>query len=245
MFSNQLITFDQVDSTNKTAAELLSLSKVDHGAVILANAQTDGRGQRGSSWLASPGLDLTLSIVVKPSDLRADGQFAISKVASLAVFDTVRMYVQDDVRIKWPNDVLVGRKKIAGILIKNDVVGELLMASIIGIGINVNNTALDPDLVATSMALETGKTFDRAEVMQVLLERFNHWWDKWDRNRGEGLVSYSDRLWTRGRWADMTLDGAPITARAMDVDEIGRLIVEHEDGRVLAYGLDRLRFVRR
>lgn len=245
MFSNQLITFDQVDSTNKTAAELLSLSKVDHGAVILANAQTDGRGQRGSSWLASPGLDITLSIVVKPKDLRADGQFVISKVASLAVFDTVRAHVQDDVRIKWPNDVLVGRRKIAGILIKNDVIGELVMASIIGIGINVNNTALDPELVATSMALETGKTFDRTEVMQMLLDRFHHWWDKWDRNRGEGLVSYSDRLWTRGRWAEMTLDGDRITARAMDVDETGRLIVEHEDGRVQAYGLDRLRFVRR
>lgn len=245
MFGSNIITFDQVASTNKTAAELLSLSKVDHGAVIMAHEQTDGRGQRGSSWVAAPGLDVTLSIVVKPRALRADAQFAIGKVAALAVHDTVRNYVANEVRIKWPNDVLVERNKIAGILIKNDLVGELVMASIIGIGINVNNTAFDPELVATSIAMESGKTVDRMEVAQLLLQRFNHWWEKWDRNRGDGLVSYTDRLWTRGRWAEMTLDGERITARAMDVDELGRLIIEHEDGRVQAYGLDRLRFVRR
>ncbi len=244
MFGNTLLTFDQVASTNKTAAELLSLNKADHGVVVLANEQTDGRGQRGSSWIARPGLDLTISIVVKPKDLRADAQFALGKVAALAVHDAVRAHVQNEVRIKWPNDVLVERRKIAGILIKNDVVGELIMASIIGVGINVNNTELDPELVATSMAIETGKTFDRTELMHLLLERFEHWYDKWDRNRGDGLVSYTDRLWTRGRWAEMTLDGQRITARAMDVDELGRLIVEHEDGSVQAYGLDRLRFVR-
>ncbi|MBK8500568.1 MAG: biotin--[acetyl-CoA-carboxylase] ligase [Flavobacteriales bacterium] len=245
MFSANVITFDQVASTNKTAAELLSLSKVDHGTVILAHEQTDGRGQRGRSWVAAPGLDVTLSIVVKPHGLRADAQFAIGKVAALAVHDTVRNYVANEVRIKWPNDVLVDRRKIAGILIKNDLVGELVMASIIGIGINVNNTSFDPELVATSIAMESGNTVDRMEVAQLLLDRFNHWWEKWDRNRGDGLVSYTDRLWTRGRWAEMTLDGEQITARAMDVDELGRLIVEHEDGQVQAYGLDRLRFVPR
>lgn len=245
MFGNTLLTFDRVESTNKTAADLLSLSKVDHGAVILAHEQTAGRGQRGSSWHAAAGLDLTLSIVVKPMALRADEQFALGKIAALAVHDVVRTHVVGDVRIKWPNDVLVERRKVAGILIKNDIVGELVMSSVIGIGLNVNNTALDPGLVATSLALETGRTHDRMGVMQRLLDRFGHWWAKWDGVREEGLVSYSDRLWTRGRWADMLLDGEPINVRPMDVDQQGRLIVEHEDGRVLAYGLDRLRFARR
>lgn len=244
VFGDQLLTFDEVASTNKTAAELLADAKVGHGAVILAHSQSDGRGQRGSQWRSVGGLDITLSIVVQPKALRADGQFVLGKMAALAVYDVVRAHVAADVRIKWPNDILVERRKIAGILIKNDVVGELVLASIIGIGLNVNNTDLDPDLRATSLAMETGLVFDRSAITQQLLERFTHWWNKWEGNREDGLVSYSDRLWTRGRWAPMTLDNEPITARAMDVDATGRLIVEHEDGRVVAYGLDRLRFVR-
>lgn len=244
-FGDQLLTYEELESTNKTAAELLARSQVAHGAVIMANAQHDGRGQRGNSWASSPGQDIALSIVVKPRALRADAQFALSKVAALAVHDMVRTHVAADVRIKWPNDILIDRKKIAGILIKNEIIGELIMSSIVGIGINVNSTEHHPDHVATSLALETGNTFDRMELTRLLLERFQHWWGKWDGAREEGLMTYSDRLWTRGRWADMTLDGEPIKARTMDVDPLGRLIVEHEDGRVVAYGLDRLRFARR
>ncbi|MBK7384945.1 MAG: biotin--[acetyl-CoA-carboxylase] ligase [Flavobacteriales bacterium] len=240
-----LLEFDKLDSTNKEAAELLALSKVDHGAVILAHSQADGRGQRGSAWLSSPGQDLTFSIVVKPPRLRADAQFALGKIAALAVHDTVRKHVEGDVRIKWPNDVLVERKKIAGILIKNEVVGELVMSAVIGIGLNVNNTSLPEELVATSLAKEAGKSFDRKVVLRECLDRFGHWWGKWTSAPGEGLVSYTDRLWTRGRWTDMTLDGAPIRARTVDVDPLGRLIIETEDGAVNAYGLDRLRFAPR
>ena len=240
-----LIAFDSLESTNKTAAELLAMSKVGHGAAILAHAQTDGRGQRGSAWASAPGKDIALSIVLKPTGLRADNQFVLGKLAALAVSDVVRAYMHADVRIKWPNDILVNRRKIAGILIKNDIIGELVVNSIIGIGINVNSTDLKPDLVATSLAVECGRSFDCPAIVEELFERFNHWWGKWMSAPEDGLVSYSDRLWTRGRWADMVLDGAPISARTMDVDPTGRLIVEHEDGRVLAYGLDRLRFAAR
>lgn len=240
-----LLTFDSLESTNKTAAELLAMSKVGHGAAILAHVQTDGRGQRGSSWASAPGKDVAVSIVLKPTGLRADNQFALGKVAALAVSDVVRMHVQADVRVKWPNDVLVERRKIAGILIKNEVIGELVVSSIVGIGINVNGTDLPPDLVATSLAVECGREFDLTLVVEQLFERFAHWWGKWSDAPEDGLMSYSDRLWTRGRWADMVLDGTPISARTMDVDPTGRLIVEHEDGRVAAYGLDRLRFAAR
>lgn len=245
MFGSNVLTYDRLESTNKTAADLLSNAKVAHGAVILAREQTDGRGQRGSSWRAAPGQDLTLSIVAEPKALRADAQFVLGKIAALAVYDVVRARVPEHVRIKWPNDVLVERRKIAGILIKNDLVGELVLHSIIGIGLNVNSTDHDEELLATSLVRETGHPCDVPEVMQDLLDRFNHWWAKWEAAPEEGLVSYSDRLWTRGRWADMLLDGAPIKARPMDVDLLGRLIVEREDGLVSAFGTDRLRFAGR
>jgi len=245
MFGEPLLEFEVLESTNKTAADLLAHGKAAHGTVILAHAQRDGRGQRGRSWHSAPGLDLTFTIVAKPAGLKADAQFAISKVAALAVHDAVRSRIQGDARIKWPNDILIDRRKVAGILIKNELVGDLVLGSLIGIGINVNNVVLAEDLVATSLALEAGTPLDRVALLGDVLDRFGHWWSKWQAAPEDGLVSYTDRLWTRGRWAPMVLDGEPLEARALDVDQLGRLLIEKADGTVQAYGLDRLRFAPR
>ena len=115
IIGQQLVELDRVESTNKTAAEMLGLSKLRHGAVILAHEQTAGRGQRGRDWYSEAGLDLTFSLVVQPPDLRADHQFVLSKLAALAVHDAVQEVVSGDVRIKWPNDILIERQKVAGI----------------------------------------------------------------------------------------------------------------------------------
>lgn len=245
LFGNPLLQFAELDSTNKTAAELLARGEARHGTAIVAHAQRHGVGQRGRTWTMAPALDLALSIVTEPHGLRADAQFALSKAAALAVHDTVRDHVSGDVRIKWPNDVLVGRHKVAGILIRNELSGDRVAASIIGIGLNVNNTDLDPALVATSLALETGRALDRMAVLHELLERFGQWWRRWEATGDAALEAYAERLWMRNRWAAMELDGALVQARAMDVDSLGRLIVEVEGGTVAAYGLDRLRFAPR
>lgn len=245
MFGEPLLEFEALESTNKTAAELLAAGEAPHGAVILAHAQLHGRGQRGRFWQSAPGLDLTFSIVARPRGLRADAQFALSKVAALAVHDAVRGRVPDEARIKWPNDILIGRRKVCGILIQNELAGELVASSIVGIGINVNSTELPEELMATSLAREAGAPLDRRALLAAVLERFGHWWSKWESAPEAGLESYSDRLWTRGRWADLLLDGAPIQARPLDVDGLGRLLIERADGRVEAHGLDRLRFAPR
>jgi len=245
IMGQQLVELDRVDSTNKHAAELLSLSKLRHGAVILANEQTAGRGQRGRSWRSSAGLDLTFSLVVRPTGLRAEDQFLLSKLAALAVHDVVRDRVSGDVRIKWPNDILIERAKVAGILIQNELAGERINWSIIGIGLNVNSTDLEADLGATSLSLSTGLVHDRNAVLQDLCQRFEERWQRWEGGDTGWSTSYTDRLWSRGRWAAATLDDNPLMIRPMDVDERGRLIVELEQGQVSAFGLDRLRFAPR
>ncbi len=240
-----IISFDTLESTNKTAAELLGLSKVQHGAVIVAREQTAGRGQRGRTWIAQPGQDLTLSIVLRPVGLRAEAQFVLGKLAALAVAEVVRGHVRDDVRIKWPNDVLVERRKVAGILIKNEVVGELVMSSIIGIGINGNSTDFPEELVATSLRQASGTEVDLQALLGQMCAAFDRLWQAWEKGQGDASEAYADQLWARGRWAELLLDGSLVTARPMDVDSHGRLIVEHENGEVAAYGLDRLRFAPR
>ena len=242
IIGKELIELGSVGSTNKEAAERLALSQVAHGTVILAHEQTDGRGQRGRSWVSGSSLDLTFSIVLLPSRLRASDQFKLAKVAALAVQEVVQAKVLNEVKIKWPNDVLVERRKIAGILIKNAIVGNMVQSSIVGIGLNVNSRELDEAYLPTSLRLETGVEQDRMTVLEELLSAFERRWGQLETDPPALGSDFSDALWSVGRWTGFELDGNPITARAMDVDSDGRLIVETEDGKVTAYGLERLRF---
>lgn len=244
VFGRQLIELGSATSTNKIAAEMIKAARVRHGAVILAHTQTEGQGQRGRSWISAPNQDLTFSLVVFPDRLRAEQQFILSKLAALTVLDVVQATVKGEARIKWPNDILVERRKIAGILIQNELVGENVSHAVIGIGLNVNNTELPEGLQATSLALECGHTMDRWALLEALCER----WELRYRSildSDDLAVEYASNLWARGRWAEMLLDGTSMIARPMDVDRNGRLIYEMEDGTVQTNGLERVRFAAR
>lgn len=148
---------DVVDSTNDEAKrQILSLN---HLSVISAVHQTAGRGQRGNTWSSESGMNLTFSIVIKYGPegygyLAAADQFTISKIASLAVIEFLKTY-SIDAKIKWPNDIYVNDKKIAGILIEHAMQGERMAYSIIGIGLNTNQISFDSNLFnPTSIRLE-------------------------------------------------------------------------------------------
>jgi BirA family biotin operon repressor/biotin-[acetyl-CoA-carboxylase] ligase len=240
----QWVELPSVDSTNKYAAEALRLSKLRHGAVILAHEQTGGRGQRGRTWRSATGLDLTCSIVLQPTALKADEQFRIAQATALAVHAVVAPLVPGEVRVKWPNDILVDRAKVAGILIQNELAGERIAWTIVGIGLNVNSTDMEAEHRATSLRLSSGRLFPVPDVLQRLCQALEEQWHVLETDPYELGRRYLDRLWSRGRWAAAELDGNALMVRPMDVDGQGRLIVEREDGSVLAYGLDRLRLQR-
>lgn len=249
----RIIEVDTVDSTNKMAAELIVGSGSSHGTVILAHEQTAGRGQRGRQWLSGAGLDLTLSIVLRPQELSAMDQFGLSKLTALAVRDTVRSAfmadptaAQADIRVKWPNDILVDRRKVAGILIECELAGDRVRHAIVGIGLNVNSTNLPEELGATSLCLHSaGRPHDRRDVLRSLLAALDARYLQWSADRAAPDADYAAALWARGRWSPMWLDGAEVSLRPMDVDGQGRLLVEAMDGQVASYGLDRLRFAGR
>ncbi len=124
-------------STNSLLAEIASDSK--HGTVVSTIEQTAGRGQRGNSWEAEPGKNLTFSILLRPETIDAHKQFAISEIVSTAIAKTLQKHILDKrVAIKWPNDIYVEDMKICGILIENSLIGNKINYSIAGIGINVN-----------------------------------------------------------------------------------------------------------
>lgn len=251
----RVIEVDSVDSTNKLAADLIAGTGSSHGTVILAHEQTAGRGQRGRDWLSAAGLDLTFSVTLQPVGLAARDQFHLARVAALAVRDAVISTLRTGqhigpsepaVAVKWPNDVLIDRRKVAGILIECELAGGLVRHAIAGIGLNVNNLDLPEELMATSLRLTAGgRSLDRMRLFQVLLGHFEARYQQWCQAPTTLGQDYAEALWSRGRWCPMVLDGRSISLRPMDVDSQGRLLVEHDNGDVGAYGLDRLRFAPR
>jgi len=244
--SNTIIELDRVDSTNLYAERLLKQEIVEDGTVIIATAQTAGKGQGENTWETEPGKDLTFTVILHPTFLNAAGQFLLSKAISLGVCDFLANYI-DDVLVKWPNDVFVYGKKIGGILIRHTVNNEMLQTTIVGIGININQTSFDPQLsTATSLSLILGREFILEETLSQLCEALDN---RYAMLRNEEIAELeNDYLKSllgfgetrRFRVKDVTVEGV-----IRGVDDFGRLLVEHPGMPVRTYAHKEIEFVSR
>lgn len=183
----ELIFLNEVESTNTYAMNLLRNVNVAEGAIIHTGNQTQGKGQRGSVWSSEIGSNLTISCVLKPHFLAIKNTFYLSKISALAVYDVMTELLrssQYDIKIKWPNDILVDKKKIAGILIENNFNHDFLQHSIIGIGINVNQLNFkELSTTATSLQLLMNKEFDKNVVLEKLCRHLEKWYLKLKANK--------------------------------------------------------------
>ena len=158
--------FEELDSTSN---ELLRhLGDYDNLSVVAAVNQTAGRGQRGNRWISAPGDNLTFSLLIRPEALPAREVMALTCFATLAVRDALREEGVPAV-IKWPNDIYVGKRKICGMLVENGLEGTDIAWSVIGIGINLNQTVFPGGIVnPTSLKRLTGKTYDPTAFLESL-----------------------------------------------------------------------------
>lgn len=170
----QILHLDSVNSTNQQAGNLLSKSKPNEGTVISSYNQYDGKGQIGSSWFSSPDQNIAFSIIFYPTFLSPEKQFLLSQFASLVVQETIHHFLPTaDVKIKWPNDIYLGTKKVCGILIQNQIQQKIIQSSIIGIGLNVNEKNFPDSLPnPTSLALASGNEFQLNEIVLFLKSSF-------------------------------------------------------------------------
>ena len=162
------IKHDSLASTSSFLSELLKHQKLDEGTVVIADYQDAGKGQGEHSWISTRGENLTMSFLLFPAFLSASSQFHLTRVASLALCDTLKILGVDSV-IKWPNDILTPRGKIAGILIENSITAGNISRTIAGIGLNLNQTVFPPFPVpASSVRLETRKDVDVGEAGELV-----------------------------------------------------------------------------
>lgn len=159
----------EVDSTNIYAIDKVQANLAAHGTAFFANRQFAGKGQRGKNWISENGSNIILSVVIDPSFLLINQQFALSVMASLAVFDFFSSYAGIETKIKWPNDIFWRDRKAAGILIENHLQGNKWQYSVLGIGININQTEFSP-LIQQAVSLKqiTGKTYQPVQLAKEL-----------------------------------------------------------------------------
>lgn len=226
-----------VGSTNDQAKILLSKSKPAEGTVIIAHHQHRGKGQYGNLWNAQPGENLTFSIVLYPKFLSAAKQFLLSQAVALGIRDALKPMLPGPVAIKWPNDIMASGKKVCGILIENSVQGHLLADSVVGIGINVNQTNFDGLPHASSLALLAGQPFDLNLVLHKVLTNIEGCYLQLLAGREQQIgQQYLQHLYLLNQPARFQAMGQTFDGTIRGIDASGRLLIEDATG-TKAYGV--------
>lgn len=257
---------DTTDSTNSDAMRNLHTTVGD--SVWSADFQTAGRGQRGNKWHSTKALNLTFSILLKDVQLAPHLQHYISMISALAVADYIKSK-GIEARIKWPNDIYVGDRKICGMLIENILGSDNLSASIIGIGINLNQLEFDSVLFnPTSLLKEVQdrlpdrsslKEFDRHKELEEFIDCFFNLYSLLNVDGGKEMFirRFESLLYRRDEWHSYeeitelsnlnrpveTIAGNRITARIVGIDDQYNLVLEHKDGQKRHYAFKEVKYI--
>jgi BirA family biotin operon repressor/biotin-[acetyl-CoA-carboxylase] ligase len=225
-------------STNDLVADL-ARAGAPEGTVVLAEHQRAGRGRLDRTWTTPARAALTLSALLRPRDVPASHWPWLPLLTGVAVADSLRRTAEVDAQLKWPNDVLVRERKVAGILVERVETAEG-PAAVVGVGVNVSTRHDElPVVSATSLALEHAATTDRSVLLRSLLRLLAALYADWAAGGGDpagGLAdSYARRCSTLGRMVHVELPaGQPVGGRATEVDAAGRLVVATADGTLTA-----------
>ena len=236
--------FDELDSTS---SELLRhIGDYDNLSVVAAVSQTAGRGQRGNRWYSAPGDNLTFSLLLRPEALPALEVMALTCFATLAVREALQEEGVPAV-IKWPNDIYVGKRKICGMLVENGLDGADIAWSVIGIGINLNQTVFPGGVLnPTSLKRLTGKTYDPAAFLENLCRRLESWLPALQSEEGRnGLRDLYERdLFQKdlqARYRDLaTGEEFPGTIRGITPEGLLRMEAE---GRERTFGFKEISYI--
>jgi BirA family biotin operon repressor/biotin-[acetyl-CoA-carboxylase] ligase len=226
---------ETVDSTNRLALELAQRGAPE-GTVVLADRQTAGRGRLQRSWQSPPGCNLYLSIILRPAIPPREAS-QITLLAGVAVTEAISAVCPELVGIKWPNDLLIGGRKVCGILTETRMAKDVIDSVVVGIGLNVNMERADFDPAhretATSLRDETGRDYSRQDLLLLICERFETWYEIFLRDGfvpvREGWLARAEMAGKRIRvfFRDEVREGA-----FADIDMDGALLIADEQGAV-------------
>ena len=241
MFNINHIKLEAINSTNDYALSLKDSIVFKEGLVVTSSYQSGGYGQRGKTWLSSNKENLLLSVIIEPK-IKLDEQFLISKIVSLSLCDLLNS-LNIDAKIKWPNDILVNKQKIAGILIQNKLKGNYITHSVIGLGLNVNQLVFEVfSPLATSLRLQLSNVYDvsniQSQFLSFLFERLKRL------KAGENQENeYLKVLFLKDKLAAFESYNKQFMGIIKGVSESGALLVQLENDSIYAFENQQIKYL--
>ncbi len=244
----QVYQYLQTTASTNTDARALAVAGAPHGSLVVAETQTAGRGRHDRPWLSPPGQGIYATLLLRPSGLPAAQSPLLTLLAAVAAVEAITRTVPGLVpSIKWPNDILIGGRKVAGILAEMDDGMAAAPCILLGIGINVN-TPLDrlperPIYPATSLALEAGHAVSRAALLAAWLQRVEHWLERLESGQHEALLArWTECACMTGRRVSVTRQTGVVQGIASGIDTDGALLLRTDDNHTLRILSGDLRF---
>ena len=233
-FGSKILYFDSIDSTNnelKRQAE----TQVCHGLLAVAEEQTAGRGRRGHAWVSPPGTGIWFSFLLKPQ-ISPDKASMLTLVAAIAVARAISETTGLVSQIKWPNDIVVNKKKVCGMLTELSAEMTQVNYVVIGIGINANNREFPDEIkeTATSLYIEFGKPVKRAAVIEAVGRYFEQYYDAFIKAGDLSLImnEYNEMLVNAGNQVRIISGDSEEIYTAVGINPQGELVVKDEDGNI-------------
>ena len=233
-FGNRILYFDSIDSTNnelKRQAE----TQVCHGLLAVAEEQTAGRGRRGHGWVSPPGTGIWFSFLLKP-EVSPDKASMLTLVAAMAVARAITDTTGLESQIKWPNDIVVNKKKVCGMLTELSAEMTQINYVVIGIGINANNREFPDEIkeTASSLFIESGKPVKRAAVIEAVGRYFEQYYDEFIKVGDLSLImdEYNGMLANAGKQVRIISNDSEEVYTAIGINPQGELVVKDADGNV-------------
>ena len=223
----------ETESTNEDA-KYLAEEGMDHGSLVVADAQTGGKGRRGRSWVSPAGESISMSLLLRP-DFSPDKASMLTLLMAVSVAEVISGLYQDlKVSIKWPNDVLVNERKVCGILTEMSAEPDFIHHVIIGVGVNVNQTHFPPEVeeIATSIRLAHGEMIDRAQIIVNVMSYFEYYYGIFAERLdvSDFVHIYDSYLINRGRRVRVLDPKGEYEGTAQGINDKGELIVNLPDG---------------
>lgn len=241
-----IIKLNATDSTNEFLKELKRETIVADYTVVSAEYQFHGKGQMGAKWISEEGKNLMISVLKKHKSINISDQFFISIAVANAVYHTLSDYIPEKLTIKWPNDILSDNQKIAGVLIENTIADGNIIDSVIGIGININQTVFSSDLKnVSSLKNILLKEVNKDLVLENLMAHLKMELIKVENREFEKLkVFYESKLYKK-EIPTMFEDSRNqlFLGKIKGVSETGKLIVELENDQYKSFNIKEIKFL--
>jgi BirA family transcriptional regulator, biotin operon repressor / biotin---[acetyl-CoA-carboxylase] ligase len=225
-----LVFVPECHSTNDLALQLCQQRTTSEGSVIITANQTAGRGQRGNTWHVEPGKNLTFSVILKPTFLAIKDQFYLNIITALALHDYLIEKTSAIIRIKWPNDMMVNTKKIAGVLIENQLHGNSFSSAVVGIGMNMNQEAFSIS-TATSLHQMSNQVYDLNIELEHILHKLEVRYLQLKSGKENTLLAdYLNVMYWRHELHTFVAHDQSFEGTIVGLDDLGRLKISTQQG---------------